>query len=109
LGEHTLLELAACWNSTLWETAGWSDSEHALMKKNIFALMVADDPTIDPVSIMSISIENLLVKYKVGMDGEKKLQRKTHLPPKPSDLCPIYKFPLKSTTTGFCEERPEIQ
>ncbi len=79
------------------------------MKKNIFALMVADDPTIDPVSIMSISIENLLVKYKVGMDGEKKLQRKTHLPPKPSDLCPIYKFPLKSTTTGFCEERPEIQ
>ncbi len=72
LGEHILLELVACWNSTSLETAQWSDSERALMKKNMIALMVADDPTIDPASIMSISIENLLVKYKVGTDGEKK-------------------------------------
>jgi hypothetical protein len=97
LGEHILLELAACWNSTSWETAGCSDSECKLMKKNIIVLMVADDPTIDPVSIMSISIENLLVKYKVGTDGEKKWQRRAHLSPKPSDLCPIYKLLLKST------------
>ena len=97
LGEHILLELAACWNSTSWEKASWSDSERTLMKKNILALMVANDPSINHMSMVSENIENLLANYKVGTDGEKKWQKRTHLPPKPSKLCPIYKLPFKST------------
>ena len=98
LGEHFLLEFTACWSSAAWEKKGWSDSEMQSMKRNILALMVADDPSIDPMTTVSVTIDNLLGKYKVGTDGEKKWQKRTHLPPKPSDLCPIYKLPFQSTT-----------
>ena len=98
LGEHFLLELTACWNSATWDKSAWSDSDMKSMKKNIVALMVADDPSFDPMSAVSLTIDNLLQKYKVGTDGEKKWQKRTHLPPKPSDLCPMYQIPFKSTT-----------
>jgi hypothetical protein len=75
----------------------WSESEYKAIKKNVLALMVADDPSIDPSSMESQSIDSLLEKYKVGTDGEKPWQKKTHLPPKPSNWCPIYNRPFKST------------
>ena len=98
LGEHLLLEFTACWNSAAWEKAAWSDSELNSMKRNILLLMVADDPSFDSMSKVALTIDKLLDKYKVGTDGEKKWQKRTHIPPKPSDLCPIYKLPLQSTT-----------
>ena len=45
LGEHLLLEMAACWNSEAWDKNGWSDSNLCSTKKNILALMAANDPT----------------------------------------------------------------
>lgn len=98
LGEHFLLELTACWNSAAWEKTAWSDSELKSMKRDIVAIMAADDPSFDPTSTVSLSIDTLLQKYQVGTDSEKKWQKRTHLPPKPSNLCPIYKIPFKSTT-----------
>ena len=60
--------------------------------------MVATDPSVDTMTTVPVTIDDLLQKYKVGTDGEKKWQKRTHLPPKPSDLCPIYNIPFKSTT-----------
>jgi hypothetical protein len=97
LGEHLLMELAACWNSADWDKNQWSDHDLRTMKNNVLALMVANDPALDTHSIGTESIDNLLAKYKVGTDGEKKWAKRTHRPPKPSDLCPIYDIHFKST------------
>lgn len=59
------------------------------MKKNILAIMVAVNHSI---SKRNVTVEDLLAEYSVGAEGEKKWQKKTHFPPKPSKLCPIYNF-----------------
>lgn len=59
LGEHLLMELAACWSSAAWDKSILSDSNLCSMKKNVFALMVTDDPSIDP-NMAAVSIDDLL-------------------------------------------------
>jgi len=53
------MELAACWSSAAWDKSILSDSNLCSMKKNVFALMVTDDPSIDP-NMPAVSIDDLL-------------------------------------------------
>jgi hypothetical protein len=65
------------------------------MKNNVLWLMVADDPSIDPKTIGTLTMDKLLSKYKVGTEGGKKWAKKTHCPLKTSDLCPIDNIPTQ--------------
>jgi hypothetical protein len=70
LGEHVLLEMAACWSSSAWVKGVWSNSELCSMKKNVLAVMVAADPSINPSSMANVRIDHLLEKYKLGTQGK---------------------------------------
>jgi hypothetical protein len=58
LGEHMLLEMAACWSSSTWDKGVWSNSKLCSMKKNVSALMVAANPSINSRSMAHVSIDH---------------------------------------------------
>jgi hypothetical protein len=93
-----LLEMAVCWSSSAWDKGAWSNSELCSMKKNVLALMVVADPSINPNSMAHVSIDHLLEKIKLGTQGKQRWMKRTCHPPKPGDLGPIYNMKFKSST-----------